>query len=345
VVSWSVSEVRGNNDTAFYVSFTPAGVREVAPVRILIPPSYQPEYQPASGYFPYRQLAQPLAPAAGHLSTFVRTAPAMAGGRADETALAIPTWLRTAWSTQLQPGLVILHDGGIKGYQVVGWTRYPSLHPGLIGDSSANLYLTWIDAAGRSFPIYLATTNAALKASWDRPQSDDLLVGLQRMFGRFVSAFGLLPFGLSWLILPGAGLILALFFLREDSLLTLRGRIALLLLIGLHWAGKLLLTPELLHTLPRLSDLPLLFPLLTLLFPRTLAYLPNRLQLPPWIGILVPYLLPGLVLVVGIAVARLAYLNRTRYPNLIPAYLILAGTDMFLSLQIYALAYYDPVAF
>ena len=49
-------------------------------------------------------------------------------------------------------------------------------------------------------------------------------------------------------------------------------------LTDLHWAGELILMPDPLHALPRLSDLPLLFPLLTLLFPRTLAYLPSKMN-------------------------------------------------------------------
>jgi hypothetical protein len=47
----------------------------------------------------------------------------------------------------------------------------------------------------------------------------------------------------------------------------------------------------------------------------------------------------------GVFVASLAYIRPVKYPSLVPAYLIIAVTDLFLALQIYALTYHDPVKF
>jgi hypothetical protein len=113
----------------------------------------------------------------------------------------------------------------------------------------------------------------------------------------------------------------------------------------MHWAGKLLLTGDLLNSLPKLRDLPLLFPWMTLLAPETLAYLPNQLGLPSGVSALMPFVLPGLTLVAGALVARVVYLRRVKEPHAIPAYLIMAAVDVFLAIEIYALTHYDPMQF
>jgi hypothetical protein len=346
LVTWAVGQVRGSNDDAFYASFVPGEAKEVLPRRITVPSSYQPDYSEASGSLPYRQLAPPLPATAVAHRTFALTAPATVAGSAEkEVPLAVSLWLRTSWGAQLQPALVIIDGGKVRGFQVVGWSRYPSLHPSLAADADGNLYLAWADAAGKTFPIYLASTAASLQATWDTPTRDDLRVALERWFGRLLSAFGLVLLVVSWLFLPGLVLIITLFLFREDSLETARGRMVLFLMIGLYWTGKYLFTSNILTSLPRMSDWPLIFPLLPLLAPATFAYLANQLQLPAFIAPLMPYLVPGLTLILSAIVTRLLYLNRSKYPNLVPAFLILAAVDLFLSLQIYALAYYDPAKF
>jgi hypothetical protein len=241
--------------------------------------------------------------------------------------------------------LVILDDGKVKGYQVVGWTRYPSLHPSLAADDDGDLYLAWLDATGSTFPVYLATTDPSLLAVWDRLTVDDLTVTLTQIMGRLVSAMGVALMAVSWIILPGFFLVVALFVIREDNLDSFRGQVVLLLLIGLHWAGKFLFTPEVLTSLPRLSDLPLIFPQLTLLVPGELAYLPQQAHLPAFIAPLMAYVLPVLTLIAGAIVARLFYLKRVKYPSFVVAYIIVAAVDIFLTIQIYALTHYDPVKF
>ncbi len=353
IIAWAITEIRGSNDRAYYVNLPRDGRQAPAlgdeqaaqPTLISLPPAYQPAYEAASGPLPYQQLAAALPSGTEAHPAHLRSAPALVAGKDGETPLGINVWVRTAWSTQLQPALAILEEGTVKGFQVAGWSRYPSLHPSLAADANRNLYLTWIDAAGKTFPVYLATTAPSLRAKLDEVRRDDLRVGLERLLGRMVSALGLVLFGLSWLILPGFCLIVALFVVREDSLDTSRGKALLFLMIGVHWAGKFLFTSGILASLPRMSDLPLIFPLGTLLFPSTWAYLPNKLQLPALIAPVMPYLVPTLTLVAGALVTRLAYLNRSKYPSLVPAYAILAAVDLFLALQIYALAYYDPVNF
>jgi hypothetical protein len=312
---------------------------------IALPSSYQPDYSPASGSLPYRQLAAGLPPGTDTGRAHIRSAPALTVGIGGETPLGISIWIRTAWSTQLQPALAVLKGGAVHGFQVAGWSRYPSLHPNLATDHEHNLYLTWIDAAGKSLPVYLASTAPAFRAAQDSVTGRDVRIGLERLLGRLVSALGLALFALSWLVLPGFCLISSLFIVREDSLDTDRGMALLLLIIGAHWAGRFLFSADILNNLPRMSDLPLIFPLGTLLLPNTWAYLPNELHLPLIIAPIMPYLIPSLTLAAGAIATRLAYLNRVRYPSLVPAYAILAAVDLFLSIQIYALAHYDPVSF
>jgi hypothetical protein len=345
LAAWSVGQARGSEDTAFFQSIVPGQTQQLPPRRIDLPASYQPDYDPANGPLPYRQLAAPLTAAAVANRAHTRTAPATVSGISTEVPLALSLWVRTAWSPQLQPGLVIVADGEVKGFQIVGWSRYPSIHPTLETGADGSLYLAWIDAAGREFPVYLATTAPRLRESWDELNRNDMRIELERFLGRLVSALGLALVALSWLVLPGFGLIVALFVVREDSLDTSRGRALLFSLVGLHWAGKYLLASGMLTHLPRMSDLPLIFPLGPLLFPGTFAYLPNELRLPALIAPAVPYLVPSLTLLAGAIVTRLAYLGRKKHRSLVPAYVILAAVDLFCSLQIYALAHYDPVSF
>jgi hypothetical protein len=344
IVSWTVGETRGSDDDVYFVSFVPGEPKELFPRQVALPPLYQPDYVETRGAFPYRQLAGSLPQSAARNRASLRSAPATIAGEVEEVPLAIGVWVRTQWSPQLQPALVVLDEGKVKGYQVVNWSRYPSLHPTLSADADDNLYLAWIDAAGKTYPVYVATTAPSPKALWDTVTQDDLLVTLEQLFGRTLSAFGLVFVGLSWLILPGFFLIVALFVFREDSLSTSRGQIVFLVLVGLHWTGKYLFTPEFLTSLPKMSDLSLIFPLLPILAPETFAYLPNQLGLPPFVAPLIPYIVPGLTLIAGAIVTRLLYLRR-KHANLVPAYLILAIVDVILALQIYALTYYDPIKF
>ena len=344
-ISWTVSEVRGTRGDAFHLSFVPGESKEPAPRRIALPASHPSDYAPADGRLPYRQLAPALPSTAVAYGADVRGTPSTVAGRTGEVPLALSMQIRTDWSAEFQPALVVLEAEKTVGYQVVGMTGSPSLSPVLTADADGQLYMAWVDARGREYPVYLATTAPAVRAAWDRFSANDLALALEQLLGRIVSAAGVALLGLSWLILPGFFLVITLFIFREDYLYTSRGWIVLYVLTGMHWAGKLLFTGDLLNSLPKLRDLPLLFPWMTLLAPEMLAYLPNQLGLPPGISPLMPFVLPGLTLLAGALVARVVYLRRVKEPHAIPAYLIMAAVDVFLAIEIYALTHYDPMQF
>lgn len=344
-VIWTVARGETGEGRGFFATFVPGEVKELVPRRLAVSPGYQPDYAAASGSPPYRQLAPPLPLDKIASATPVHTLPATTQGQVHEIALAASLVLRTRWSPQIQPALLVVKAGRLEGFQVVAWTRHPSLHPTLAADGQGHLYYAWLDAEGREFAVYLASTAPALCSAWDSLTSTDLQVALERLFGRLVSAVALIVVALSWLILPGFFLLAALFVLREDTLLTTGGRVVFLVLVGLHWAGKYLVTPEILTMLPRLSDLPLIFPLLTVLAPHAFAYLPNQLHLPPFVAPWLSYLVPSLSLLAALSVTRLFYLRRTRRPNLVLAYMFLIVIDLFLSLELYALTYHDPIKF
>lgn len=345
LVNWTLSEIKGTRGDAFYVEFVPGEVKELHPRRIALMPSYPPEYEQASGPFSYRQLAGGVPATAVAYRTDVRGAPVTVSGQHGEVPLALSALVRTAWSPEFQPALVILQDGQTKGYQLVGLTRFPSLDPVLALDAGRQLYMAWIDATGKEYSVYVATTAPAIRAAWDRIGTGDLAVALEQLLGRMISALGVVLLGISWIILPGFFMVVTLFIFREDSLFTARGWTVLYLLVGMHWAGKFIFSPGFLTTLPRLSDLPLIFPLSTLLAPETLAYLPNQVGLPGFLAPLVSYLLPTLTLAIGALVARVVYLKRAREPHAVLAYLIIAVVDIFLAVEIYALTHFDPMRF
>ena len=344
-VVWTIARGATGEGQGFFVTFVPGEVKELVPRRLAVSPRYQPDYAAANGSLPYRQLAAPLPLERTTGGTPLHTLPTTTKGQAREIPLAASLVFRTRWSPQIQPALLVLQNGRLQGFQVVAWTRHPSLYPALTADAQGNLYYAWLDAEGKTFAIYLASTSPPLRAAWDSLTGGDVQIALERIFGRLVSAVALIVVALSWLILPGFFLILALFVSREDSLLTVRGKIVFLILITTHWAGKYLVTPEVLTMLPRMSELPLVFPLLTVLAPEVFAYLPNQLHLPPFVAPWLPYLIPSLTLLVGLWVMHLLYLRRSKQPNLVLAYMFLAAIDLFLSMQLYALVYHDPIKF
>lgn len=345
LVSWTVSEPSSSRGDAFYVTLVPGEVEELFPRRIALPSSYPPDYAAASGTLPYRQLAPTLPPTAVAYRTDVLGTPATIAGQRDEVPLALSASFRTDWSAEFQPALVVFAEGKAAGYQAVAFTRFPSLFPALAVDGERNLYLAWVDIRGSERPVYLASTAPSLRGAWDRIGTGDLLVALEQLSGRIVSALGVILPAISWIILPGFFLVVMLFIFREDSLYETRGWILLYVITGMHWAGKFLFSADILTTLPRLKDLPLIFPLSTLLAPGTLAYLPNQASLPQFLAPLVPFIVPSLTLATGALVSRLVYLKRVKEPHAVPAYAILAVVDVFLAIQIYALTFFDPMRY
>jgi len=327
---------------AFYVSFSPAKAGGMPPIRISLSPWFPPAYLPTSSTLSCTQLALPYPDDWTGSRAGFYLSPAVLPGVASEAVWAVSMYAQTQWSQQIQPALLTFDEGQVKGYQLAAWTAHPSLRPLLETDAADHLYLAWLEASGkRGAFVYAASTAPALRDAWDKPTASDWLVELERITIRLLSATGLIFTASVWVVVPVLWIFVALAVLRGTSLAESKGRIIFLGAVVLHWATKYLSTPEVSTRLPRPGYLPLFSPLLTLLSPRLALQLAQSAPLPTWVGFLVPVL----SLAVSLLLVHLLYLRWKDEPSSLVAYVLLALADVFISLQVYALTYFDPIKF
>jgi len=327
---------------AFYVSFPPAKAGSMPPTRISLSPWFPPAYLPTSSDLSCTQLALPYPDDWTASRAGFYLSPAALPGAASEAMWAVSMYAQTQWSQQLQPALVAFDQGRVKGYQLAAWTAHPSLRPALEVDAADHLYLAWLEASGkRDAFVYAASTAPALRDAWDKPTASDWLIELERITIRLLSATGLIFTASVWVVVPVVWIFVALAVLRGTSLAESKGRIIFLGAVVLHWASKYLSTPEVSTRLPHPGYLPLISPLLTLLSPKLALQLAQPASLPAWMGFLVPIL----SLAVSLIFVHLLYLRWKDEPSSLVAYVLLALADVFISLQVYALTYFDPIKF
>ena len=316
-VGWALEVPQGTNNKVSFVGFPPDRPEEWDLIQFTLPARYPPYYTESTGSFPYQRLAAPLSGLTSPPAYFYQT-PAVAVGQADELPVVVGMWVSLWEKLYLQPALVILDEGQVKGYQVIAWSEHSALQPLAATDGQSNLYVLWLDPlAPRRYKVYMTTTAPSLRQVWDMVTAADRREAVVRLAGRLMRAIGLLPVGVMWMVMPMLWLIVAYFLGDGGDLRQPWGRVALLVTVGLHWAGKYLLTP-------RFSFL---------------SYLPGLMGLPLVLSDWLPYVMPGLTLVMGLAVMRLVYLERQDYPTLAPAYLLAAAVDIMLSLEMYAQAF------
>lgn len=274
-----------------------------------------PPYQPVTDVAGLSLLAPPIEQTMGRAD--VHDAPIIVPGRPEQTLIAVSLELQTRSRESLQPTLVVLEDGEVKGYSVVAWTNFSSVAVSGASGETGELYAAWVDAIGipTEHPVYLSTTSDALMPVFNRLTTADLLNRLSINVQRMIQGVVILPLGAMWMVLPFIWLFVALWFGGGN----VQGRfaaIALLVAIILHWISKYVVTPSLLVLLPRLGYAP-----------------PNLVPL-------ITYLVPAVTVGIGVVVSLLFYVRprRGEFSPLV-AYVIVAMTDLLLSLSIHGLAY------
>ncbi len=328
--------------SAFYVSFLQGEAGVLISSRIGISPWFPPVYEPVSSQLAYQQLAAAYPDDwTGVRANFYQT-PAPLPGVADQAVWGLAMYARTRWGEEVQPALLVFDEGQVKGYQLAAWTRSPSLQPAIARDADGNLYLAWLETMGRQGTfVYLTSTAPALRKTWDHLTGDDFLVELERFAGRFFAATGLAPAAFAWAVQPVIWIIVALAILRTTSLLETKGRIIFLGAVVLHWSSKYFVTSEVITYLPRPGYAPLILPFLTSLAPSAMLKMATPGALPAWLG----FLVPTLVMALSLIILHWVYLRWKDEPSALVAYTVLALIDILISLEIYALAYFDPMAF
>lgn len=281
---------------------------------VYLSPSFPPACTSVEGVSGLTCLASPLLDIMGSASVYQVSA--AKPNQREQTVLALSLWERTRNRETLQPALAILDGGQLLGHTVAAWTSRPSVGVAAVADDAGNLYVGWVDATGADeHPVYLTTTSTAMRPALNRLTATDVLASLIDAGHRIVQGVIFVPWAAMWGVLPLVWLLIALRRSGGDP----RGRTArwiLLIAVGLHWAGKYLITHDLLSSLPRLAFTPpVLVPLLV-------------------------YLTPVATVTLGMALTRILYIRR-RPDELSPmlAYLFVALTDVIISISLYGLAF------
>ncbi|MGQ9666388.1 MAG: hypothetical protein ACUVWB_03660 [Anaerolineae bacterium] len=218
---------------------------------------------------------------------------------------------------ELQPGVAILADGEVLGYQQVARTGNLSWNPSPARDGAGHLYLAWPDTRGQGqYDVYIATTAPALQEAIRRPSQEDIWLGaLAFGWGMLAGLTTFLPFLLVILVFPLAVVVgYHIFGSRED--LTERGPRIVLLVAGLlYYAGKLLI------------------------FSALLSFPPFRELLPEGIHWMLDFGLPALILTLALLALRL-YIRRAQPPRLFVGFFVFALTDALLTMMLYGPGFY-----
>lgn len=293
------------------------------------PSTFPPVYEPVEGVTGLSELAPSpsdisTAPLPGALSAdsragaLVYQVPTIVRGSVDQARLVFSLQVRTRSRVQLQPSLAILDQGRMVGYAVVGWTEKPTTAVSAVADSSGSFYVSWVDSTGivDQHPIYLATTSERLRPVLNRLTAADILAILGEVSDRAIRGFVFLLIVAPVLIVPLVWFLLML-WLGGGELSGRGGVVVLLVALGLHLAGKYLITGQLLSSLP------------------LLGYLPSNI-----VPLLI-YLTPVVTLGIGWGLAWLIYSRRHRSGSPMPMYLIAGCADLVLSLSLYGLGSFE----
>ncbi|MFP4343860.1 MAG: hypothetical protein ACLFU8_04105 [Anaerolineales bacterium] len=315
-VSWTQLAMMGNQSqqqlfTVVLPAWGEAG-EPSPPLFVGLSPRFPPPLQPLEGPFPYRALANTEENVMR--STSVGRAPHALRGQHAEAVVAVSALYRTRSREEFQPTLIYLRDGEVLGYEPAVWTSQLSLNPVVRADEDQNLYLAWVDAVGGSYryPLYLATTNPSLQATWDQLVEQDLLVILGDWLNRIAGGVFIGTFLTIWLMVPLPWLI---FSLATGSAYGNRARVAFLVGLLIYWSSKYYLGSV------------------------VLTYIPGLYWLSPgWAGALV-HGLPLAILFVALVLVRLLFIRRDREFDLVRVFGTVVIIDWVLSNLVYAIGY------
>ncbi|GAB4400087.1 MAG: hypothetical protein Kow00123_07570 [Anaerolineales bacterium] len=300
-----------------------------------------PSYVPATGAYAYTALAEPArdagqlvrvyAPVPGIKTTMpganmppqytqrVSTnsmavyMPAPAAGVRDEAAVSVVFLTATKRAQHLVIGVAYLADGTLKGYQIAGRSATEAIRPTLAADDRGHLHLAWLEPGGvRRYVVYYASTTPETRATLNALTLRDVGDALMQGLWRIVEAVGLFPMAFLALLAPLLWVVGYMVAKAEASLRFRGPRIALAVAILLYIPAKFFLLPPDLLSFPPFWD-------------RVPQGAANALV----IGV------PALILCAALGVMAL-YLKKAEARSLLPAYLIFAATDAFLTVALYA---------
>lgn len=316
-VFWAL-EKRGGGLAAggaetWYVTFplSAPGYRE--PVRLPIPGTMKPDYQPAQGAFNYERLAyRSTDPSAIYGDTDFLYMPNVVPGQHTELALFLSGKFSTRTHSSVDVVAAYLEAGAMKGYQIAARTSSNSMRPVAIADDAANLHLVWISPGGFGrYDVYYASTRTDVKSNFDRRTLDDVGSDLLASVWSIAPALGFFPPILLVWAFPSFVFVVLYYITQLEGGLDRRGpRVALVIAIVLYLFAKLILMPSVLFYSPLLNIMPRRYENLAIAA------------------------VPVVTFIISCG-ALVLYYKRSEYPTLLGSYLIFVLTDTILSLLIY----------
>jgi hypothetical protein len=277
---------------------------------------FPPSTARATGYFAYQHLATSSSSRGSTLNVY--QLPTTIHTQEEETVLAISVQYATRTRAEYQPTLIYMQNGELVGYHALTWTDHASASPVVATDANHNLYAAWTDATGADFhyPIYLASTAPALRASWRFMMLDDYATVAWDYINRIASGIVLFPVIIVWFFLPIAWLFFKL--ARGGDVFGLAGQRLLLSTLWLYWAVKYLLTFQI------------------------LTYIPGLRYVTSNASIVLIFGVPLLTLAFGVFVGGLFTIRWTNKGfSVMRTFLVSATADALLSLGIYAIGYFE----
>jgi hypothetical protein len=277
---------------------------------------FPPSTTRVTGYFAYQHLVASSSNRGNPLNVYQM--PTTIHTQEEETVLALSIQYATRTRAEYQPTLVYLQNGEPLGYQALTWTDHPSVSPGVATDANHNLYAAWIDTTGAAFhyPIYLASTAPALRASWQRLTLADYATVAWDYINRIASGVVLFPFVVMWFFLPIAWLVFRL--ARGGDGYGRAGQRLLLSTLWFYWAAKYFLTFQI------------------------LTYVPGLRYVTSNTGIVLIFCVPLLTLAFGVIVGGLLTIRWTNKGfSVMRMFLAVAAVDALLSLGVYAVGYFE----
>lgn len=176
-----------------YVSFPFGDPQTRASAGLHIPANGRPEYRSYQGVYGFKTLASASA-SADELTDLIHS-PAPLAGQRDQMAVVTVAAMSFGIDRRVLPTLVILEDGQVVGYQVIAYNYGFNSRPALAADGAGNLYAAWLTGStGAGFGVYYAATTAAARASLDRADLTDVLVGAATLVWQMLGGLSLLPF-------------------------------------------------------------------------------------------------------------------------------------------------------
>lgn len=305
----------GTTEGIHYVAIGDGGIQE--PQTLSFPREFPPVYTSTQQVAGLSYLAVPFQSKTRGASVY--RVPQIISGRQEQCLLALSLQCETRNQSELQPTLAVIDGGQVLGYSVAGWTNRPSVGVSAVANGQGDLYLAWVDSIGQldEYPVYLTTTSAELERIFNRLTVADVLAGLRENSIRFLQGLTFFPLALLWIVLPMGWLFVALWWHHGD--LGIRAsRLAMAVAAILHLGSKYLLTADLLVLIPHL------------------AFVPTDM------ATALIYGLPLATGAVGLLLTYLLYIRpQGRDWTPVPAYLIFAACDMFITLGIHGIAHYE----